>query len=124
MAQAGFLRLLNRAKSACAILVAMCVIFTATAFAEVTDSDHRSAPSLLLVSHAVEQPNVEAGNTNPCSDDAHGVGQCCSALHCLVGIAVAPHALPNVPPASLVGAGAADLGASLMPGRLDRPPKS
>lgn len=124
MSRAGFLRLLKRANLACVVFVALAMIFSATAFTKFADSNHRSATSILIVSHAVEQPNVAASKTSPCSDDGHGLGQCCSALHCLVGFPVAPHALPNVPPAALVGPETADLGTSLMPGRLDRPPKS
>jgi hypothetical protein len=96
------------------------MIFSAIAFAEVTDSNHRS---LFLVSPAVEQSNVPARKAIPCND-AHGVGQCCSVLHCLVGIAVAPSVLAIAPVESLVGAETVDSGASLMAGRLDRPPKS
>jgi hypothetical protein len=124
MSHKGFLRFLGLANLARVVLVAFGIMFSATAFAEATDSNHRSATSIFLVSHAVELPNVVAGNASPCTDDRHGLGQCCSALHCVVGIQVAPHALPNVPPAALVGPETADLGASLMPGRLDRPPKS
>jgi hypothetical protein len=120
MSQAIFLRLLNRWKSACAILVALCVVFSATAFAQVTENNDRSDPSHEVVEHA----NVATRQSTPCSNDAHGVEQCCSALHCLVGIAVEPSTLLSAPTASLVGAEMANLGASPMPYRLDRPPKS
>lgn len=124
MSHKGVLRFLELANVVCMVLVAFWIIFSATAFAEATDSNYESGTSILVVSHAVEQPNVVASNTSRCTDDGHGLGQCCSALHCVVGIPVAPHALPNVPPAALVGPETAELGASLMPGRLDRPPKS
>ncbi len=124
MSRAGFLRLLKRAKVACVAFVALGIIFSGTAIAEVTDSNYRSAASLSLVSHALEQSNIATRKTIPCTNDTHGVGQCCSVLHCLVGIAVAPSVLAGVSMQSLVGAQTADLGASLLPDRLDRPPKS
>ena len=124
MSRAGFLLLLKRANVACAVFVALGVIFSSTAFAEVTDSNYSPAASLLLVSHAVEQSNVAARKAISCPNDTHGVGQCCSVIHCLVGIAVAPSVLAIVPRESLVGAETVDSGASLMPHRLDRPPKS
>ena len=123
MLRAGYLRLLKWANLACAVFVALGMIFSAIAFAEVTDSNHRSAISLFLVSPAVEQSNVAARKAIPCND-ARGVGQCCSVLHCLLGIAVAPSVLAIAPMECLVGAKTVDSGTSLMPGRLDRPPKS
>lgn len=124
MSRAGNLRLLKWANLACAVFIALGVIFSAKAFAEVTYSNHRSGISLFLVSQAVEQSNVAARKAIPCTNDAHGVGQCCSVLHCLVGMAIAPSVLAIAPMGSLVGAETVDSGASLMPGRLDRPPKS
>ena len=118
MSCAGFLQFIRRASVVYVALVALTAIYSTTAFA--AGFDHTAENSVL--------PRVEAMKLSsppvPCTNNADEAGKCCFILHCQIGIAVAPSVLATAPMRSLVGAETVDSGASLMPGRLDRPPKS
>lgn len=99
-------------------LVALTAIYSTTAFAAGFDHTVGNSDPLRLEAVRFSSP------TAPCTNNAGETGKCCFILHCLVGIAVGLSVLAIAPMKSLVGAETVDSGASLMPGRLDRPPKS
>lgn len=71
-----------------------------------------------LVAEAPSEPSPEL-----CTDGSHGIGQCCTWLHCLAGFAAETTPLSLPIRVVLTGATETPAGASHFPDQPDHPPK-